>query len=628
MSTLKRGERLRFEGNAPMRPRLGLYLALVCLVVPRVTTAQVAFSPPVESPGTPWATPLHAADVNGDGYADILANAADHFLQLGDGTGHFTPASTALDGLLTLNRSNSRVADVTGDGRPDLLYLAYDEGVFGSRTVMVIPNAGNDTYFGTPYAIDSGRPVYAFAVGDLDADGAMDVAAVDAADGLTIAVSLGNGDGSFETATSFYGSSTPPSVLEIGDMTSDGHADIVVGYSQSSCHSYYGYYSCTYSRGMLTNPGNGDGTFGAAIWTSDRGTTDFRIADLTGDGNMDIVLVDSREMLAGTGDGHTTGATPLPHQQVQAVDVQDIDGDGRSDLTVVQQPLPPCYYCSAPPYAVMTNLGPDLSDAGLTVMSRQPTAGSTEFRGLVVADFNGDGLLDVASLAPGSGVWAALRRAAPTLDAGPDIDLVANSYAVATVTLSGTVTGNTSGEPLSLSWLSGTGTPVGSGDSLTLTLPLGEHVFILTGTENTGATGSDSVTVRVHLPTAAAGPPGSPGTPGADGAAGPPGPTGPPGPPGRDGTSVLSVPEPAGTNCANGGAKLIPVFSDGSVAGAPNYVCNGLDAAVPPAGTMLFLAAGSPAPAGYALVGTFDLAPAGGSRGRPAMFHVDVYRKN
>jgi len=45
-------------------------------------------------------------------------------------------------------------------------------------------------------------------------------------------------------------------------------------------------------------------------------------------------------------------------------------------------------------------------------------------------------------------------------------------------------------------------------------------------------------------------------------------------------------------------------------------------------GSLLMLPAGSSAPAGYMFVGTFDLAPSGGSRGRPAMMSVDVYRRN
>jgi hypothetical protein len=43
---------------------------------------------------------------------------------------------------------------------------------------------------------------------------------------------------------------------------------------------------------------------------------------------------------------------------------------------------------------------------------------------------------------------------------------------------------------------------------------------------------------------------------------------------------------------------------------------------------MLMLPAGSPAPARYTYVGTFDLTPSADSRGRNTAMAVDVYRKN
>jgi hypothetical protein len=43
---------------------------------------------------------------------------------------------------------------------------------------------------------------------------------------------------------------------------------------------------------------------------------------------------------------------------------------------------------------------------------------------------------------------------------------------------------------------------------------------------------------------------------------------------------------------------------------------------------MLMLAAGSPAPSGYTVVGTFDLTPTDDSRSRGVALRVDIYRKN
>jgi hypothetical protein len=61
---------------------------------------------------------------------------------------------------------------------------------------------------------------------------------------------------------------------------------------------------------------------------------------------------------------------------------------------------------------------------------------------------------------------------------------------------------------------------------------------------------------------------GATGSQGVAGATGPKGDTGSTGASGANGTSVTSVPEPAGSNCANGGVKYMS-------ASGTNYVCNG-----------------------------------------------------
>jgi hypothetical protein len=73
------------------------------------------------------------------------------------------------------------------------------------------------------------------------------------------------------------------------------------------------------------------------------------------------------------------------------------------------------------------------------------------------------------------------------------------------------------------------------------------------------------------------GPQGPAGSNGLNGAAGEPGPPGPAGPAGQDGVSILSVQEPSGANCAAGGLKLTPIFVNGDVAGAAQYICDGLN---------------------------------------------------
>jgi collagen triple helix repeat protein len=110
-------------------------------------------------------------------------------------------------------------------------------------------------------------------------------------------------------------------------------------------------------------------------------------------------------------------------------------------------------------------------------------------------------------------------------------------------------------------------------------------------------------------------PPGPQGPPGPAGPEGPQGPMGPMGPIGERGPQG---PEgPAGPQGPQGIAG--PVGPVGPVGAQSEGLFSG---------SMLMVAAGSAAPSGYTLVGTFDLTPSNDSRSRGAALRVDVYRKN
>ena len=131
------------------------------------------------------------------------------------------------------------------------------------------------------------------------------------------------------------------------------------------------------------------------------------------------------------------------------------------------------------------------------------------------------------------------------------------------------------------------------------------------------------------------------GPPGPEGPMGPAGPEGPAGGQGPEGPQGLQGPEgprgpegPQGTPGAQGpqgatGAQG-PAGPQGPI--GPVGLVGPMGPAGPQgeglfAGSLLMLEAGAPAPAGYTLIGTFDLTPSKESRARTAM-KVDVYRRN
>lgn len=86
----------------------------------------------------------------------------------------------------------------------------------------------------------------------------------------------------------------------------------------------------------------------------------------------------------------------------------------------------------------------------------------------------------------------------PVANAGPDQTVTADLSGTAAVTLSGSASFDPDGGPVvSYLWTEGL-TPLGSGVSISPTLPAGNHTITLTVTDDEGATGSDTVQVTVN----------------------------------------------------------------------------------------------------------------------------------
>jgi hypothetical protein len=117
--------------------------------------------------------------------------------------------------------------------------------------------------------------------------------------------------------------------------------------------------------------------------------------DFDGDGIADLAVVNAGSVLVflGNGDGtfksptsSPTGASPI------TVGVGDFNKDGIPDLAVVNN-CGTSYPCNSSNGTVLILLGK--GDGTFTPASQSPVAGAGPV-GLVIADFNGDGALDLA----------------------------------------------------------------------------------------------------------------------------------------------------------------------------------------------------------------------------------------
>jgi hypothetical protein len=129
-----------------------------------------------------------------------------------------------------------RIADVDGDGLPDLIVANFGPGSDGSGMAgvsVLLQDKANPGTFLAPVSYATPQGAVDVAVGDLNGDGRPDLVAATLGPFPTGAVSvlLQNASpaaaGTFGTATSYAGFGQPLSVA-IGDLNGDGHPDIAV----------------------------------------------------------------------------------------------------------------------------------------------------------------------------------------------------------------------------------------------------------------------------------------------------------------------------------------------------------------------------------------------------------------
>jgi hypothetical protein len=355
---------------------------------------------------------VQVADTNGDKIPDLITNDFGNVnVLLGNGDGTFRPGPYS---RISANNGYSFVpADFNGDGKIDLEFP-------NTNGIVVATGNGNGTFqTGVNYPINDGDVLYS-VVGDFNGDGILDIAAAgdsgvwlltgkgdgtfnsavlavtlsgaeniastdfnldskldlavttpsaNADGGAGIAVLLGNGNGTFQTAQIL----TPPkdsNAIAVGSLTKGGPPSIAV--------------NAPYSSDVWIFFGNGKGGFVGPKGVSLPGVNlnGLAIGDLNGDGIGDLIS-ESGAVAYGLGGGYFTKPVGYPIEgalEIRNVVLADLRGNGQTDIVVGG-------YAAI---SVLLNVGKGLMEDGIwTNVTGGAGCGAA-------ADFNGDGKPDLA----------------------------------------------------------------------------------------------------------------------------------------------------------------------------------------------------------------------------------------
>ncbi|MGY8656245.1 MAG: FG-GAP-like repeat-containing protein, partial [Verrucomicrobiia bacterium] len=273
---------------------------------------------------------IAVGDIDGDGWRDLIVGNGNQPGRVYLNTGGIDPFGETVGFDFTMESkltSGVAVGDLNGDGFPDIVaanQLAQNR---------VYLNSGASPFFGAgPASFSSDfQNSFTAVLGDLDRDGDLDVVVGNGGANLRLYMNDGDGD-PFDGVVGVNVTSDVRQIesLALGDVDNDGDLDLVAGASLGANRLY------------LNNGGAASfaGVSGLDITTDAHTTRAIALADMNGDGRLDVIVGNAGQpnrlyLNNGTANpfGGVSGADISPDiASTRSVAAADFDGDGDLDV--------------------------------------------------------------------------------------------------------------------------------------------------------------------------------------------------------------------------------------------------------------------------------------------------------